>query len=327
MERIHDELSKPVAAPAKEVASRQVPEVARALALQREIGNRATARQLARAPKAVAVGGEKVMVENDAEEAEAKKLVEGMKTKYGVEVSSAQAVKSTLATYKDAPQAERDKVKARPWLLSELKSLDKALAHFSPILGGSRATSTRKDVAQEVTTAGKASYSIDENTDKGKIDSTLGQYYGSDKNFALYAKNETSTIDFPGDKAKQQEATAVHEIAHGLMDYALDGFIKASPYWTNRTTKSGAKDAEAPPTPYGAKNAGEDLAESVMFYFVDRKRLEDGMTGKKKGEPGNGCPERCAYLRKVIDGWKPVVKAEAAPPPADRITDESMVLV
>ena len=265
------------------------------------------------------------MVETDAEETEAKNLIDGIKSKYGVEISSAEGVKSTLALYKDAPQAERDKVKARPWLLSELKSLEKALAHFQPIMGTHRASSTRKDVSQEVVRAGKATFSISANDATGKTDNTLGQYYRDDKTFAMYAKNETSTVDFPGNKEKQQEATAVHEIAHGLMDYALDGFIAATGYWTNKTTKSGAAGKEAPPTPYGNKNAGEDLAESVMFYFVDKARLKDGMSGKTKGQPGNPCPERLAYLKKVIEGWTPkvVIRGDAL---EQNITDESLAM-
>jgi hypothetical protein len=305
-------------------------EIAHALTLQRRIGNRAASRQLSRVPKEVAVGAEKVMVESDAETEEATKLIEGMKSAYGVEISSAQGVKSTLATYKDAPEAERNKVKARPWLMSELRSLNKALKHFEPILGAKRATSTRKDAAQEISTAGKVTFSIDSNDATGKVDSTLGQYYRDDKNFSMYKLNETSTVDFPGNKEKQQEATAVHEIAHGLMEYALPGFIAATGYWTNRTTKSGAAGKEAPPTAYGNKNAAEDLCESVMFYFVDQARLKDGMPGKAKGTPGNPCPERLAYLKTVIEGWAPPtiqgqwIKGDGILP---EVTDDSMVAV
>jgi hypothetical protein len=325
VERMHAEQPEADVEPSRAAPPAQSPEVARALALQRRIGNRATAQALSRTPKEAAVGAEKVMVETDAEEAQAKTLIEGIKSKYGVEISSAEGVKSTLALYKDAPQAERDKVKARPWLLSELKSLDKALAHFQPIMGASRASSTRKDVSQEVVKAGKATFSISSNSATGTTDSTLGQYYRDDKTFAMYAKNETSTIDFPGDKEKQQEATAVHEIAHGLMDYALDGFIAATGYWTNKTTRSGAADKEAPPTSYGNKNAGEDLAESVMFYFVDQARLKDGESGKAKGTPGNPCPERLAYLKTVIEGWTPkvVIRGDAL---ETKTTDESLAM-
>jgi hypothetical protein len=84
----------------------------------------------------------------------------------------------------------------------------------------------------------------------------------------MFEPGETSTIDFPGDNAKQLDATAVHEIAHGLMKYAINDFMAATEFWTDEDTKSGNAGAEAPPTPYGNKNAREDLSESVMMYYV-----------------------------------------------------------
>ena len=312
MEHTHAEAAEVPAQVAPRAAAGGGPLTTQAtmMALQRAAGNRAARQQVSREVKDVSIGGETVKVENDAEALEAERLIDGMHTKYGVDVSSAQGVKSTLATYKDAPEAERAKVKARPWRMSELRSLEKALAHFQPILGASRATSTRKDVAQEVTHAGKVTFSIDENDATGKVDSTLGQYYEDDKTFAMYGLNETSTIDFPGNPEKQQEATAVHEIAHGLMEYALPGFIAATGYWVSRNQKSGVAGKEAPPTAYGRKNAAEDLCESVMFFFVDRERLKNGIAGKAKGEAGNPCPERLAYLKTVIEGWTPTVQGQ-----------------
>jgi hypothetical protein len=306
--------------------------VARALALQRSAGNRATAQVLAR-DKDVTIGSETVTVADDPQAEEVKKLIAGIKSKYGVDVDSAQGVKSTLATYKDAPQEERDKVKAKPWTVSELKALDRALGHFQRVLGSKRATSTRKDVAQEVTTVGKATFSISSNTASGKVDRTLGQYYRSDKNFTMYGRGEVSTIDFPGNVAKQQEATATHEIAHGVMEYCLGDFMTTIGYWSARNAKTGTSGAEAPPTKYGDKNAAEDLCESVMLYFVDPDRLKTGETGKTTGTPGNPCPKRFAFLAKVIDGWEPpVVHAQADPSKMGDfdtapITDSSSVAV
>ena len=44
---------------------------------------------------------------------------------------------------------------------------------------------------------------------------------------------------------------------HGLLAYALDDYIKATGYWTDRNTKSGTAGAEAPITSYGDTNAAE----------------------------------------------------------------------
>jgi hypothetical protein len=298
-----------------EIAMRPVGGGAEMLQLQRTVGNRAAQQVLQRGvgdwfkkkfgyAYIASLGGERVAVANETEEAEAKRIIKECKDNYGVSFSTMQGVKSTLATYKDAPEAERKKVKAKPWLMTEIRALGRALAHFAPILGKARAKSTRKDADQEITTVGKVTYSIDDDSATGKIDSTLGQYYSGDKNFAMYGKGETSDIDFPGNVPKQQEATAVHEIAHGLLEYALPGFIAACPYWLDRRTKSNVAGVEAPPTDYGAKNAAEDMCESVMFYFVDKDRLKNG-NGPAKGTPGNACPDRLAYLEAVIGGWTP----------------------
>ena len=311
------------------------PGAAQVLALQRGAGNRATAQMVQRGlfgdtiraikravgvPHEVAVAGERVIVKTAAEETEAADIIAAIESTHGVDVSSVQGVKSTLDNYSNAPKAERDKVKAKPWLMSELRAVKRALGHFGRILGANRASSTRSGVAQEVTSVGKATFSIDDDSASGAVDQTLGQYYAGDRNFTMYGRGETSDIDFPGDIPKQQEATATHEIAHGLMAYALPGFIAASDYWLDRNTKSGTAGAEAPPTPYGAKNAAEDMCESVMFYFVAPKRLKDGRPGKSNGEPGNPCPKRYAYLKKAIDGWEPPPPVGDFPTPDESIT-------
>ena len=70
-------------------------------------------------------------------------------------------------------------------------------------------------------------------------------------------------------------------------------------------------DAEAPPTDYGNTNLNEDLAETVSLYFVDPDRLLNG-DGTADGSPGNACPQRHAWVAKMIKEWTPE-KAKAKP--------------
>ena len=279
--------------------------------LQRALGNRAAARllerELLRAPTptkahghghaptpaySATISGETVLVKSPAEEAQAKAIIDAISTTYGITVSSLKGVKATKDHYANAPQSERDKVATLPWSVRELIAVKKALDHFAPILGRARAMSTRRTDAQEITTVGSVNTSITVNTAKGVADpDTLGEFYASDRTFAIYTSSQTSTMDFPGDLDRQIEATTTHEIAHGLMHYMMDSFIAASGFWLDEDTKSHKRHAEAPPTEYGNKNAREDLSESVMLYFVAEARL------KRK------CPKRWAAIRAAVKGW------------------------
>ena len=129
----------------------------------------------------------------------------------------------------------------------------------------------------------------------------------------MYKHNETSTVDFPGNVDKQMEATAVHEIAHGVFRYALPGFVSTLLFWLDEDVPTKIAGAEAPPTNYGAKNAREDLSETVMLYFVDPGRLKKG-NGAAAGLPGNPCPVRCALIEGLVKGWTP---KPPKPPPAN----------
>jgi hypothetical protein len=302
-------------------AAAPAPGIPPILALQRSAGNHAVTRalQVARAPDfwgkvtkaltgtySIAVGAEKVWVADEKQEAEAARIIADIKARYGVEISSLKSVAAVRDHYDAPPEAVRRSVRTDAWQFRELVALERALAHFAPILGDRRPHSTRKGADQEVTSAGKGEQSITKNTAAGTLDpDTLGEFFKESKNFTMFEPGERSTIDFPGDNAKQLEATAVHEIAHGLMKYAIDEFMAATEFWTDEDTKSGKAGAEAPPTPYGQKNAREDLSESVMMYFVAPKRLSDP------------CPKRFAVLEKIVLAWVPAGDYEL---PRDRTT-------
>ena len=298
------------------------------LDLQRSAGNQAVTRALARASfwdkveafftgdYTASVGGEKVVVKNETEEKDAARIIKALPATYGVDVSSIKSLKALKSRLKSAPAAEVKKLKTRPWLYRELRAIERALKHFAPVLGKVRATSTRKDDPQELVSVGKLEQKYGASGSGYAWKPTvLGEYFREPelRNFAMYKHNETSTIDFPGNVDKQMEATAVHEIAHGIFRYALPEFVARLLYWLDEDTPTKIAGAEAPPTDYGTKNAREDLSETVMLYFVDRKRLEKG-NGAAAGSPGNACPVRCAMIDGLVKGWMP---KPLKPPPKD----------
>jgi hypothetical protein len=252
--------------------------------------------------KTVTVRGEQVEVKSDAEEKEAEQIIDEMKNKYGVTASSVSGVKAIQKDYSSAPESVRKALKTIAWKMKELRAVSRALAHYAPILGKARKLSSRRDVAQEATTVSKVAQAIDEDSPSGVLDTTtLGEFFSSSKNFSMFKAGTNSTVDF-ADNNKQLEATAIHEIGHGLMEYALGDYIAGLEYWTNRNTKSGKAGAEAPITKYGAKNAAEDLCEALMYYFLEPKTLLDGK-GAAKGTPGNECPKRYALIDGFVTGW------------------------
>ncbi|WP_428263371.1 hypothetical protein, partial [Haliangium sp.] len=248
--------------------------------------------------------GEQVDVANDEEAKKAAEIINEIYVEHGIDVNSQAGVDAIYASYDDVPKAIRDQLKTKEWKYKELVALKKALDHFSPILGSGRAGSTRSGDDQEITTVSKVDQAIDENTAAGVLDTTtLGEYFEDSTNFSMFTAGTNSTIDF-SDNAKQLEGTAVHEIAHGLMEYALGDYISELEYWDSRYKASGKAGAEAPITDYGATNASEDLSEAVMYYFVDPNTLKNGQSGKSKGQIGNPCPVRFAFIEKTVKAWK-----------------------
>lgn len=277
-------------------------------------------------------GSEKVEIVDAADAAEVRRIIKDIKDKYGIDLNSDKGVAALKARYNLVPQSERDGLKTREWHLDELHAMERALKHYETILGPNRASSTRAGAAQEVTTVAKNEQSIDSNTPDapgvtgGRLDTTtMGEYFGTETLFGLYKAAEGKSGDFPGDVPKQLEATIVHEIAHGVFAYRLGAFVSRFKYWKDATardavpdtptskTRIANKNVEAPISFYGTTNAGEDLAESAMFFFVAPKTLKEGNGTPipPKKTPGNPCPERFKFIEETVKDWKP--KPKAAP--------------
>jgi hypothetical protein len=287
------------------------------LGLQRLIGNQAVLRTdvpLQRSPGTVqrkleTIEGEQVDVADDKEKAEAETIIKTLKNTYGLEVNSTKGIDAIKDQYDEVPKTVLNSLSSRQWRMIDLRSLQKCMEHYATILGAERAKSTRSGEAQEVQIAGKVKQAIDDNDSMGKLDTdTLGEYFEATKTMNLFQAQEGSRGDF-SDEGKQLVGTFVHEMAHGLLSYAYDDFVKSSGgYWRNQDKRTKKRKAEAPITDYGTTNAREDLCETAMYYFVEPDTLLKG-TGGKAGKAGNPAPLRHAFMKKVTNGWLP-------PPPA-----------
>jgi hypothetical protein len=270
------------------------------LALQRMAGNRAVRALVARDAKVIKIGNESVRVASDAEKAEAERIIKDVRTKFGVSFDSLAAHRATMADSDgSAPEDRRKALTVRPWELDELKAIERALTHFAPVLGEARKKTMPKGPPQEFVNVGKLNSSPD---DDPKIlgDRTRGQFFHDAQAFAVFEPGPDSPV---GDDAVERIAT--HEIAHGIFDPLIDSFMKATGYWEKEKVKrKESQRVEGPPDGYADRNAREDLAQSVMYFFVDPERLKKGDgRGRAKGTWGNPCPKRFAFIQKVVAGW------------------------
>ncbi|CAN5482398.1 hypothetical protein BH20ACT2_BH20ACT2_03730 [soil metagenome] len=243
-------------------------------------------------PLTANIRGEAVVLEKEEDRARATTIITTVKADYGITFSGDKARSGIKTSYSQAPKKVREAVEVGAWQMKELEAVYRALAHYAPILGAKRKSSARGKDSQEVQYIGKVKQAIDTNSSTGVLDdTTMGEYFSKSKALGLFDAGTDSTEDF-SDNLKQLEATAVHEMAHGLFGHEVAGWAKEFEFWEDRKTESGKAGAEAPPTEYGETNADEDLCESVMFYFVEEQRLSASS------------PLRHAYVKKLVEAWK-----------------------
>ena len=271
------------------------------------VGNRDLARLAATAARPVrrlmreirTIRGERVSVHGDRQAEEAGTIIDTIEGTYGIDIDAAGTVSAVRADYGGAPLDVRRSVVRRHWKLRELRALLRACGHYARILGTARGQSSRHGRRQEVIRAGKVNSSIND-AETALDPDTLGEYFGSRRTLALYESGETDT-SYTGDVDRELEFTATHELAHGLMEYALPHFIRNTPFWRDEGTPSGTAGAEAPPTDYAGTNAEEDMCETMALYFMYPRRLR------------RRAPQRYRWAAARVRRW---TTGAPAPPPA-----------
>jgi hypothetical protein len=287
---------------------------------------------------------ERVKVTGEAEAAEARALIARIFDVYGVDVNSQKALDMTRERYPDTPKEILDKLHTSAWRLSDLRDLATALASYAPISGPNRATSSRRgEKDQEVSSIGRVNMGLSQKDGQFELGNLSGRYYPGRNLAAIYDpamdKNNSGRTVKSKDAQGKSHVTPVkdsmlmviaHEIGHGFLEYAANDFAKAMPYWkkedgiglkkrkvsfdsmTYFDTDVANQSVEAPPTLYGAENHIEDLAESLMLYFHDNRRLRGGSEFYRKLSPdsqqrdvvGAPCPERMQFIQREIAKWK-----------------------
>lgn len=255
-------------------------------------------------PKTATIENAEVRVASKKEEDEVKKIITDIKLRFGISFASNKGLQElknsiagdpeespTMSEFLSNPSAPKKKVKdvvaTSVWTLDQLRDLQKGLAYFGQVLGLGRLTS---NAPASLTTVSRLNVGLNDAktaTDKN----ILGQYFTVAGNAVFYDSAGSSTE--LKDKKKAFLGTVVHEVAHSTLGAQKSLFVSGlSPaYWKDENTPSQDQNAEKPVTSYGGKNAGEDLAEAVEFYFLEQSTLQQK------------CPQRFAIIDKLIKNW------------------------
>lgn len=253
----------------------------------------------ARRPAVVWIGGERVRVTSEDERKDAERIIKEARSNYAItfdSIASRRAAREFYGVGGNVTDAGLKATEVEVWEYEELKAFEAAFKHFAPILGDARRKSTRSGKPQETTTVGKLTVASDDDQEKPEA-RARGEHFDTTGTSVLYRPDPDLRTTDP----HYFEMHATHELAHGAFAPQLDAFMKATGWWARKYVST--KKGEAPPDGYANTNAGEDIAQSVAYYFVNPDRLKNGDGKHETGLPGNPCPKRYAFIRKIVGGW------------------------
>jgi hypothetical protein len=254
-------------------------------------------------------------------------IIRRIKKRFGVTLVQSAGVQAVKTTYGKAPVKVRKGLRTRDWTIKELKDVEKALGHYEALLGANRTkkglgaqpitTFSRLKRGIDVNTAkGRLDTTTAGETFRGSKNITMFDVGGKITDFAK-KKNKPTKAEL----RQGFRGTIIHELSHGLVEQALSKvaggksvisqWVKEIKFWSGRyksnywrpagkrygqsgfsmsKTKKAAKAAgvELPITNYGFKNANEDLAETMMFYF------------EAPAKHKSSCPNRDSFVEKYI---------------------------
>jgi hypothetical protein len=255
----------------------------------------------------VFIGRERVRVASEQQRTDAERIIAEAKSKYAVifdSISSRRAAREEIGVGGNASDAGLKAMDVEIWDYQELKGFEAAFKHFGAILGDARRKSRLSSGPQETTRVGKLTIAADDKDITAPDDSpkaadrSRGQHFKDARTAVLYRPDPSLSVSDP----HYFEMHATHELAHGAFAPQLDSFMKATGGWWKAKYVHGRK-GEAPPDAYADTNAAEDLAQSVAYYFVDPDRLRKGDPKADPGTPGNPCPKRYDFIRRIVGGW------------------------
>ncbi|MFI5635657.1 hypothetical protein ACIA8E_41365 [Streptomyces sp. NPDC051664] len=265
----HEDIAPLVAPPLRRVDLQdQRNEHLRSAALQQWQGARDHYTYLLRGPHGAEAARGSTSTADDAEQVKsvALPLLEKFSQDFGVRANCATGVEAVKVSNKGADEKSLAKVRPRKWHPDEVQGVAEALEHYGPILGARRRGSTRAEHAQEVITVAAVTMGLE---NKRPAPGMGAEYIASQKAINLYAMALVSK-DFGGG-VREIEGTATHELAHGLLKYALPEFTEAFGNWNPDGTPKLLDGAEPPLSKVWTPM--EDFKASIKASLLLRDRF------------------------------------------------------
>lgn len=205
---------------------------------------------------------------------EARDICLRLKTSFGVSFDSTIGKKSVKDSSEVQSSKAKEKVHAAPWIIEELRAIERALNALSPLLGAQRAKNPSrlyKNSPQRLKTLSK----VQRPKPKG-LKNVMAWTVRRTGNLTFFTSGEThvnAECVFGTTVADELFATAIHEMTHMEVCAISENdklFISTTGYWNaggERCVKE-AKMLEQPVTPYGKVDMEEDMCESVALFFA-----------------------------------------------------------
>ncbi|WFB88570.1 MULTISPECIES: hypothetical protein [Streptomyces] len=191
-------------------------------------------------------------------DSEKQALIERIANEFGVRMDSSAGLKAVKGTAPGASQDEMDKVQPLRWERHSLEQVYAALKHYAPVLGPQRAHSNRAGSDQELEAIGSVTSGL---VDQKTVQQLAGAYFKHFRLVNIYKSGHK--VDRLGSDSEWIQLNSVawvasHEMAHGLLNYALRDFTKN--FW----------EGVEPPLAvdgYVASSPEEDFREAIRLLL------------------------------------------------------------
>ncbi|MFE4695009.1 hypothetical protein ACFRH6_33785 [Streptomyces sp. NPDC056749] len=191
-----------------------------------------------------------VQLEQVRQRHERESLVQEIAEEYGILLDSHAGVTHVKLANPNAPENLLKRVQPQEWSLSMLRQLHAAISYYAPILGKRRESSSRSKENQEVRTVAAVTWALGAKNHIAR--DCVGTFTKSKKLVNVYTSALSNNL------VSDIKPVVTHELAHGLLDYALPNFSKE--FW--EPVEMPALNGELL-----AKNPAQDFAISIGLYL------------------------------------------------------------
>ncbi|MDX2709099.1 hypothetical protein PV350_40585 [Streptomyces sp. PA03-6a] len=183
---------------------------------------------------------------------------------YGVSFNSDLGVAEFKRSYFNLPQEVIDRVKVDKFPVEWLPMIDEALGHFAPIMGARRDESSRSGTDQEINTLSAVEWGLSGPEEPNSWH--LGEMYCKKKLINVFTGPFKRNFRDPSERINGVLGVVVHEVAHGLLDYAM---LEFEWHFWDGVKQSGWKEWVPPSGSIDHREALRELIRATVFRLED----------------------------------------------------------